>query len=148
MTERRMDDYLAPAKPQGNHPLEMWNEQFTKKMCCGYRVLLSAPSLLPIDFTVFVRFIPFYFHQGKLGCQDLLTQNKSLSLSWLSPSRPCWKVPPGFVCQRRRLPAFMCLCWPPCLSRFGCRWIQLTNLRRTKSAVYLEWHMSPFPTVS
>lgn len=35
--------------------------------------------MLAIDFTVFVRFIPFYFHQGKLGCQDLLTRNKPLS---------------------------------------------------------------------
>lgn len=104
-------------------------------MCCGYRVL-SAPSLLAIDFTVFVRFIPFYFHQGKLGCQDLLTRNKPLSLSWLSPSRAGCKVPPGSVCQGRRLPAFMRLSRPPCLSCSGCRWIQLTNLQRTKPGMH------------
>lgn len=31
MTERRMEDYLALAKSQGTHPLEMGNEQFAKK---------------------------------------------------------------------------------------------------------------------
>lgn len=103
-------------------------------MSCRYRVLLSVPSLLAIDFTVFVRFIPIYFHQGKLGCQDLLTQNKPLSLSWLLPSRTGCKVPPGSVCQGRRLLAFTCLSQLPCLSCSGCWWIQVTNLHRTKPA--------------
>lgn len=79
MTERRMEDYMALAKPQGTHPHESEMNSSPKKKCCGYRVLLSSPSVLAIDFTVFVRFIPFYFHQGKLGCQDLLTRNKPLS---------------------------------------------------------------------
>lgn len=120
------------SKATGNPSTWKWNEQFTKKMCCGYRVLLSAPSLLAIDFTVFVRFIPFYFHQGKLGCQDLLTWNKPLSLSWLSPSRAGCKRLPGSVWQGRRLPAFTHPSQPSCLSYSGCGWIQLPNLQRTK----------------
>lgn len=87
-----------------------------QKMCSGYRVLLSSPSLLAIDFTVFVRFIPFYFHQGKLGCQDLLTQNKPLSLSWLLPSRAGCKMLPGSVWQGRKLLAFTHPSQSPCLS--------------------------------
>lgn len=121
MMERRREDYLALAKLQGTHPLKTWNEQLKKIMCCGYRVPLSAPSLQAIDFTVFIRFIPFYFHQGKLGCQDLLTQNKPLSLSWRSPCRAGCKVPPGSVCWGR-LAAFICLPEPLHLSRSARSW--------------------------
>lgn len=130
MAERRMEDYMALAKPQGTHPHESEMNNSQKKMCCGYRVLLSSPSLLDIDFTVFVRFIPFYFHQGKLGCQDLLTRNKPLSLSWLQPSRAGCKRLPGSVWQGRRL---LALHTPHSLSHSGCSCIQLTSLQRTKS---------------
>lgn len=117
-------------------------------MCCGYRVLLSAPSLLAIDFTVFVRFIPFYFHQGKLGCQDLLTRNKPLSLSWLSPSSAGCKVPPGSVWQGRRLPAFTCL---SAILPVPLR-LQVDPSDKPAedkaSKVYLKQYTYPFPTTA
>lgn len=99
------------------------------KICCGYRVLLSAPSLPAIDFTVFVRFIPFYLHQGKLGCQDLLTQNKPLSLSWLSPSRAGLQSVPRLHLPRKEAAGFYMPLSIPLMMQVD----QLMNLQRTKS---------------
>lgn len=48
---------------------------------------------LAIDFAIFVRFIAFYFYQGKLCCQDLLTPKQAL-------------IPPHYY----RLPALAAKC--------------------------------------
>lgn len=101
-------------------------------MCCGYRVLLLSPSLLAIDFTVFVRFIPFYFHQGKLGCQDLLTRNKPLSPLMIITFHGWLQKAPRLCVTGMRLLAFTHPSQPPCLSLSGCTCIQLTSLQRTK----------------
>lgn len=116
-------------------------------MCCGYRVLLSSPSLLAIDFTVFVRFIPFYFHQGKLGCQDLLTRNKPLSLSWLSPPRAACKG--SRLCVTRREAPDFTHPQPPRPSHSGCAWIRLSRGQSQKPVPevthvpLLHWHPRP-----
>lgn len=116
-------------------------------MCCGYRVLLSSPSLLDIDFTVFVRFIPFYFHQGKLGCQDLLTRNKPLSLSWLQPSRAGCKRLPGCVWQGRRLLALHTAHSQPACPTQGAAASTADQPAEDKARnLCLKWHMSPFST--
>lgn len=117
-------------------------------MCCGYRVLLSSPSLIAIDFTVFVRFIPFYFHQGKLGCQDLLTQNKPLSLSWLLPSRAGCKRLLDSVWQGRKLLAFTHPSHPSCPTQGPAAYPAHQPAEDKARNLCLKWHVSPFSTDS